>query len=923
MADDFFGGVIIDDPNPNIIVVVSTTPGPTGPRGFSGFSGFSGPGGTGGSGPPESPSGFSSFSGFSGKSGFSGASSASGFSGFSGRSAFSGYSGIGNSGFSGFSGASGISGPGGGNSGYSGYSGLDGTFSASGFSGYSGFSSRSGFSGYSGSGVSGFSAYSGFSGQSISGFSGFSGPGTSGFSGFSSPSGFSGFSGFSARSGFSGFSGFSGTGSPSGGATGDVQYNDGAGGFAGTSDLNISAGVVNANAPDFFFRDSVDPTKKVRIDVGLLPSGTSAILEIPAVANPVAVAPSAATANQFVTGITAAGAITKAQPSFANLSGLAGYGQLDRSTSVVAEAATLTIAANTKVKSTASGVLATIAFSGGDNAQQGRRLDLDITGGPYTLNIPSCRRIGETGTITTLQVFAGYNEFSWEFINGEYVLSDSVTTGAGASGVSGFSGASGRSGYSAYSGFSGPAGAGSSGFSGFSSISSSGFSGFSAPNLLPFTNRNSTDYTLTLADANTGIKMTSASPQTLTVPQNASVPFPLGTQIPIEQGGVGLITITGAIGVTLQGASSTQGVFSVVVLINQAADVWLVAKSGASGFSGYSGGAGAAGSSGFSGFSGGGPSGFSGFSGPGSSGFSGFSSLSGFSGFSGRSGYSGYSAPSQLTFSTQTDVDYTLVLGDANTGVKMTSVTPHNLTVPLNASVAFPIGTQIPIEQGSTGVVTIVATGGVTLQGATVTSGQFSMLVLIKQATDTWLVASGNSGYSGFSGKSGYSGFSGQSGYSSYSGFSGTGGFTKLTVAGSDATTTGQALVDITGLVTGTLLASTLYEIHAVLFCTTSAVNTGTQYGVHAGGTGTVAVLDALITGTGTSSAAAQRTLDTIDVASVVSFLTAASVNGTIEIRGWVVTRSTGTPTLSIQHLKTTSGTSTVKIGSYFEYRVA
>ena len=116
----------------------------------------------------------------------------------------------------------------------------------------------------------------------------------------------------------------------------------------------------------------------------------------------------------------------------------------------------------------------------------------------------------------------------------------------------------------------------------------------------------------------------------------------------------------------------------------------------------------------------------------------------------------------------------------------MSSGSPHNLTIPLNASVPFPIGTQIPIEQGSSGIVTIVATGGVTIQGATTTSGQYSMVVLLKQGTDTWLAATGNSGYSGYSGRSGYSGYSAFSGFSSYSGYSGTGGFIKLTVTGSD-----------------------------------------------------------------------------------------------------------------------------------------
>src|SRR5205823_4319986 len=85
----------------------------------------------------------------------------------------------------------------------------------------------------------------------------------------------------------------------------------------------------------------------------------------------------------------------------------------------------------------------------------------------------------------------------------------------------------------------------------------------------------------------------------------------------------------------------------------------------------------------------------------------------------------------------------------------------------------FVTGTQVVIEQAGTGTVAIVAAGGVTLQGSTNTTGQYSVVVLIKQATDTWLVSSGVSGYSGFCGLSGYSGFCGLSGYSGFCGLSG------------------------------------------------------------------------------------------------------------------------------------------------------
>ena len=167
-----------------------------------------------------------------------------------------------------------------------------------------------------------------------------------------------------------------------------MQFNDGATGFSGTPNVNTAGGTTILVAPNVFFRDSSDTTKKLRIDLGLLPTATTAILEIPAVNNPVAVAPSAATANQFVTGINTSGVITKAQPDFSNLTGLVAFGQLDRTTTVVSETATITIASNTKVKSQASGVLTTIAFSGVPSASAGRRLDLDITGGPVHAHHP-------------------------------------------------------------------------------------------------------------------------------------------------------------------------------------------------------------------------------------------------------------------------------------------------------------------------------------------------------------------------------------------------------------------------------------------------------------------------------------------------------------------------------------------------------
>jgi hypothetical protein len=84
---------------------------------------------------------------------------------------------------------------------------------------------------------------------------------------------------------------------------------------------------------------------------------------------------------------------------------------------------------------------------------------------------------------------------------------------------------------------------------------------------------------------------------------------------------------------------------------------------------------------------------------------------------------------------------YTLVLADKDKLVEVSNASANTLTVPLNSSVAFPVGTQITILQTGAGATTITATGGVTINA---TPGlklraQWSSVTLIKRATDTWV----------------------------------------------------------------------------------------------------------------------------------------------------------------------------------------
>jgi hypothetical protein len=145
------------------------------------------------------------------------------------------------------------------------------------------------------------------------------------------------------------------------------------------------------------------------------------------------------------------------------------------------------------------------------------------------------------------------------------------------------------------------------------------------------------------------------------------------------------------------------------------------------------------------------------------------------------------------------------------------------------------------------------------------------------------------------------------------------GPWSEFKVATSDATTTGQTLVDVTGLVTGTLALSSVYEFEAVLLCTTSAVTTGTQYGANVSVTPTN--VTALITGSVTTTTGGVTAVTANNTAGATAFLTTSAQTGVVVLKGIFTTAGSGSPVFSIRHLKVTSGTSTVKVGSILRVR--
>lgn len=102
-------------------------------------------------------------------------------------------------------------------------------------------------------------------------------------------------------------------------------------------------------------------------------------------------------------------------------------------------------------------------------------------------------------------------------------------------------------------------------------------------------------------------------------------------------------------------------------------------------------------------------------------------------------------ASSTLVTNAQT-ASYTLVLADKDKLVEVSNASANTVTIPTNASVAYPTGTQINILQTGAGQTTISGTSGVTVNstGATTASpklrAQWSSATVIKRGTDSWVV---------------------------------------------------------------------------------------------------------------------------------------------------------------------------------------
>lgn len=104
--------------------------------------------------------------------------------------------------------------------------------------------------------------------------------------------------------------------------------------------------------------------------------------------------------------------------------------------------------------------------------------------------------------------------------------------------------------------------------------------------------------------------------------------------------------------------------------------------------------------------------------------------------------YASGEVKSYLSMSEKTSTSNTLIISDDGKLVKVNNSSSNTIEVPLSASVAFPVGTEITIMQTGTGQTTITAAAGVTVNSSNGLKlrAQWSSATLIKIDTNIWVV---------------------------------------------------------------------------------------------------------------------------------------------------------------------------------------
>ena len=98
-----------------------------------------------------------------------------------------------------------------------------------------------------------------------------------------------------------------------------------------------------------------------------------------------------------------------------------------------------------------------------------------------------------------------------------------------------------------------------------------------APLNLTLNQQTGTSYTFVLSDASKLVELSNASPITVTVPTNSSVPYPIGTQINLLQTNTGQVTVSaGSTTVNATPGLKLRAQWSSATLIKRNTDTWVL-----------------------------------------------------------------------------------------------------------------------------------------------------------------------------------------------------------------------------------------------------------------------------------------------------------------------------------------------------------
>ena len=101
-------------------------------------------------------------------------------------------------------------------------------------------------------------------------------------------------------------------------------------------------------------------------------------------------------------------------------------------------------------------------------------------------------------------------------------------------------------------------------------------------------------------------------------------------------------------------------------------------------------------------------------------------------------------AKERITVQTAKTGNYVAVLADAGQLVRMNVASANTFTIPPNSSVAYPVGTVLPVMQAGAGTTTMTPGSGVTFRsrgGLVALGGQYAVCTATKIGTDEWLLA--------------------------------------------------------------------------------------------------------------------------------------------------------------------------------------